>query len=290
MNGFKKFIDNINERKLAKFFSIYLIVLIVVGLLLHKFPLSLGKIPLLSIFVLIMLAIFVFITIMAYIVTIKQITEMYKKEPLTLFTMLLAVIFVSSPILLNIFGTQNVSSELVKSFYSIAVGIGVNYVIDSVFKFVEPEFTASKKNSLTKKAAFTKILFNVLYISEYLSFVIVEYSNKVCYRGNDDNNLLKYMIDFYSKIDDWKKIVIFTVILFVIIMIVSLDSIGIIKREVESEAPDDLEIVSQKLTNEIEQVDQLLETLRNDDLISNLDVIKSKLNSELKQLNELDDK
>ena len=283
MNRFKKFIDNINERKLAKFFSIYLIVLIVVGLLL-------GKIPLLSIFVLIMLAIFVFITIMAYIVTIKQITEMYKKEPLTLFTMLLAVIFVSSPILLNIFGTQNVSSELVKSFYSIAVGIGVNYVIDSVFKFVEPEFTASKKNSLTKKAAFTKILFNVLYISEYLSFVIVEYSNKVCYRGNDDNNLLKYMIDFYSKIDDWKKIVIFTVILFVIIMIVSLDSIGIIKREVESEAPDDLEIVSQKLTNEIEQVDQLLETLRNDDLISNLDVIKSKLNSELKQLNELDDK
>ena len=98
------------------------------------------------------------------------------------------------------------------------------------------------------------------------------------------------MIDFYSEIYDWGKIVIFTVILFVIIMIVSLYSIGIIKREVESETPDDLEIISQKLTNEIEQVDQLLETLRDDDLISNLDIIKSKLSSELEKLIELDDK
>ena len=236
-----------------------------------------------------MLFLFVLIIIMAYMVAIKQIKEMHKKEPLTLFTMLLAVVFVSFPILLNFFGTQNVSSELVKSFYSIAVGIGVNYVIDSVFKFVEPEFTASRKNSLTKKAAFTKILFNVLYISEYLSFIIVEYSKKVCYRGNDIK-ILKDMIDFYSEIYDWGKIVIFTVILFVIIMIVSLYSIGIIKREVESETPDDLEIISQKLTNEIEQVDQLLETLRDDDLISNLDIIKSKLSSELEKLIELDDK
>ena len=98
------------------------------------------------------------------------------------------------------------------------------------------------------------------------------------------------MVDFYFKIDDWKKVLIVTAILFVIIMIFSLASIGIIKREVESETPDDLEIVSQKLTNKIEQVDQLLKTLRNDDLISNLDIIRSKLSSELNQLNELDDK
>lgn len=289
MNIFKEFKDKINERVLAKIFIFYLIVLIVVGLLLSKIPHSLGRDPILSTFGVIMLFLFVLIIIMAYMVAIKQIKEMHKKEPLTLFTMLLAVVFVSFPILLNFFGTQNVSSELVKSFYSIAVGIGVNYVIDSVFKFVEPEFTASKKNLLTKKAAFTKILFNVLYISEYLSFIIVEYSKKVCYRGNDIK-ILKAMIDFYSEIYDWGKIVIFTVILFVIIMIVSLYSIGIIKREVESETPDDLEIISQKLTNEIEQVDQLLETLRDDDLISNLDIIKSKLNSELEKLNELNDK
>lgn len=283
MNIFNKFKDKINERELAKFFSFYLIGVIVVGFLLRKFPS-------LSFLAPIMLVIFVLFIFIAFLVILKQIIEMYKKEPLTLFTMLLAIIFVSSPILLNIFGNQNVSSELVKSFYSIAVGIGINYVIDSAFKFVEPEFTASQKNTLTKKAAFTKILFNVLFISEYLSFVIVEYSKKVSYQGNADNKLLKYMMDFYFSIDERVKLVIFTVILFLIIMIVSLDSIGIIKREVESETPNDLKIVSQKLTNEIEKVDQLLETVRSDDLISNLDIIKSKLNSELKQLNELDDK
>lgn len=279
MNIFKV---KINERVLATFVSFYLIVVIVVGFLLQTFPVLSHLVPIL----LLGFAIFAIMTLM---VILERMKKMYKKEPLTLFIMLLGFIFVSSPIFLNISGNQNVSSELVKSFYSIAVGIGINCVIDSVFKLVEPEFTASKKKSLTKKAAFTKIFFNVLYISEYLSFVIVEYSKKVYYRGND-NKLLKYMVDFYFKIDDWKKVLIVTAILFVIIMIFSLASIGIIKREVESETPDDLEIVSQKLTNKIEQVDQLLKTLRNDDLISNLDIIRSKLSSELNQLNELDDK
>lgn len=278
----KRIKDKINERTLAKYFGMYLIGVIVVGILLRKFPILSYSVPL----ILLGFGIFAF---MIFRVILEQMKKMYKKEPLTLFITLLAVIFVSSPIFLNIFDNQNLSSELVNSFYSIAVGIGINYVIDSVFKFVEPEFTASKKKSLTKKAAFTKILFNVLYISEYLSFVIVEYSKKVYFRGND-NKLLKYMVDFYCKFDDWTKVLIVTVILFVIIMIFSLAPIGIIKREVESETPDDLEIVSQKLTNKIEQVDQLLKTLRNDDLISNLDIIRSKLSSELNQLNELDDK
>lgn len=232
---------------------------------------------------------FLILVIVAFIIGILQFYKMLKREPFTFSTALLAVVFISLPVLLYTFSIKNITSDLVKSFYSIAVGVGINYVIDSVFKYVESDVIDSQKKILIKKATTTKIFFNVIYISEYLSFIFVEYSKKIITsQMNIGNEILKYIIEWYVNVDDIWAVVIFTVIIFIIIMFISFYLTGAIKKEVENEAPADLIIVRQKLSNEVGQVNKLLELIREDNLISELDIIKSRLNSELEQLDRFD--
>lgn len=284
-NRTKKLKDKINRNPTEKGLAIagfVFLVLFFLGLFLPR------DIKILY-YVWLMLPYFLILVIVAFIIGILQFYKMFKREPFTLLTALLAVVFISLPVLLYTFSIRNITSDLVKSFYSIAVGVGINYVIDSVFKYVESEVTDSQKKILIKKATTTKIFFNAIYISEYLSVIFVEYSKKIITNQKDiDNEILKYIIGWYVNVNDIWPVVIFTVIIFIIIMFISFYLTGAIKKEVENEAPADLIIVRQKLSNEVGQVNKLLESIREDNLISELDIIKSRLDSKLEQLDRFD--
>lgn len=284
-NRTKKLKDKINRNSTEKCLAIACFVFPVLFFIVSFLPRDKNFLY----YVLGMLLYFLILVIVAFIIGISQFYKMLKREPFTFSTALLAVVFIGLPVLLYTFSIKNITSDLVNSFYSIAVGVGINYVIDSVFKYVESDVTDSQKKILIKKATTTKIFFNVIYISEYLSFIFVEYSKKIITsQMNIGNEILKYIIEWYVNVDDIWAVVIFTVIIFIIIMFISFYLTGAIKKEVENEAPADLIIVRQKLSNEVGQVNKLLELIREDNLRSELDIIKSRLNSELEQLDRFD--
>ena len=89
--------------------------------------------------------------IFTIIIVILNMKKLKDKAPFEFFSNLLAVAFTILPLSLVVFGKNDSLSDSVKTFYAIAVGIGVNYVIDSIFKFVESEVVGDKKSYLLKK-------------------------------------------------------------------------------------------------------------------------------------------
>lgn len=201
-------------------------------------------------------------------IIVWSIYESLKKEPFTLFSAFLAVLFISIPLIIIISGNQNQLSDSVKNFYTIAVGIGINYVIDSVFKFTENDFLSEQKKILTKKAAFTKIFFNVIYISGYSSLFVVDYIR----------------ISIFSSWPYWIRFISLTLSLLVTTLTIVLSLSKAIKKEILNEEPDYKTKVKQILTFEIEQVSQLYDTLKKDDTITKLEEIKKNLDDRLKKL------
>ncbi|HFI0830115.1 TPA: hypothetical protein ACGOYL_000294 [Streptococcus suis] len=121
------------------------------------------------------LILFLFFYVVASLVNfVVYFKELWKTEPFTCVIVILLYSFVLLP--MPFISLENVHqfSETVKSFYALAVGIGVNYVIDSVFKLVEADTIDQEQIRVKKKAAITKIFFNSLYISEYVTFLLVE--------------------------------------------------------------------------------------------------------------------
>lgn len=229
--------------------------------------------------------------IFTIIIVILNMKKLKDKAPFEFFSNLLAVAFTIFPLSLVVFGKNDSLSDSVKTFYAIAVGIGVNYVIDSIFKFVESEVVGDKKKLLTKKAAFNKILFNIIYISEYISFILIEYlpvwfDNVKQYHIGFINTI----IELFCQLDYWLKLLIVTVIILVTLMAIVIIVMESIKKEVNNEKENDMDTLREKLSNELNRVSEIRTLLKNmnTDIDVYLEKIEHKLNVGINKLNKID--
>ncbi len=228
--------------------------------------------------------------IFTIIIVILNMKKLKDKAPFEFFSNLLAVAFTILPLSLVVFGKNDSLSDSVKTFYAIAVGIGVNYVIDSIFKFVESEVVGDKKKLLTKKAAFNKILFNIIYISEYISFILIEYlpvwfDNVKQYHIGFINTI----IELFCQLDYWLKLLIVTVIILVTLMAIVIIVMESIKKEVNNEKENDMDTLREKLSNELNRVSEIRTLLKNmnTDIDVHLEKIEHELNVEINKLNKI---
>ncbi|MBY4973815.1 hypothetical protein K6V43_10625 [Streptococcus suis] len=115
-----------------------------------------------------------FILLVIIIIFCKILIKIYEsfknniiKLPFTYSIGIMSCIFITMPLLISILGSKSSLSEIAKTFYSVAVGIGVNYILDSVFKIIESDTSSEEKKYITKYASISKIIFNSFYIAEY---------------------------------------------------------------------------------------------------------------------------
>ena len=223
---------------------------------------------------------------------LKEVVDMWRNEPFGAFTNLLAVILIGIPILFVSVNDQNILADSIKSFYAIAVGIGINYIIDSVIKFVESEIQNDKeKELLTKKGAFTKIIFNVIYISEYAAFVLLEQINLNLFKPLQQRwDFLYRIFEWLSKQSNWLKIFSITMVLFIILMGIAIVSMELIRKELKNEMTNQTDILKTKVKTKLNLVSELTKTIKesNEDIVIELENIESKLNEELENLKKLD--
>ncbi|UUM61424.1 hypothetical protein NQZ89_08555 [Streptococcus suis] len=139
-------IKNVKESVL-KYNKVTLVFLVVIGLLYSKISLLGLIVSLFSISILFV----VFITRL-----IAKKFEELKTAPLSLITGILAALFALFPLVIFIFDTDSSHFEPIRLFYSIAVGTGVNYVIESLFKYVEID--AEEEKTVYKVFIDNKIL------------------------------------------------------------------------------------------------------------------------------------
>lgn len=244
-------------------------------------------------FIYILLSIIYFLLYLCYsfYISIKEVVDMWKNEPFGAFTNLLAVILIGIPILFVSVNNQNILADSIKSFYAVAVGIGINYIIDSVIKFVEPEIQNDKEKKLmTKKGAFTKILFNAIYISEYATFVLLEQINLDLFKPLKKCDFLYTIFEWLSKQSNWVKIFSLTIVLFVILMGLAIVSMELIRKELKNEMTNETDILKNEIKNDIkEELSTILEFKKsimriNEDIINGITQSHNQLQEELQKL------
>ena len=239
----------------------------------------------------IMTVYFLIIFIFIIIIGILNMKKLKDKAPFEFFSNLLAVAFIIFPLSLVVFGKNDNLSDSVKSFYAIAVGIGVNYVIDSIFKFVESEVVGDKKKLLTKKAAFNKILFNIIYISEYISFILIEYL-PAWFDNIKQHHIgfINTIIELFCQSDYWLRLFIVTIVILLILIAIVIIIMESIRKEVNNEKANDMDTLRKKLSNELNRVSEIRILLKNmnTDIDVNLEKMEHKLNVGLNELNKID--
>lgn len=229
--------------------------------------------------------------IFTIIIGILNMKKLKYEAPFDFFSNLLAVVFIAFPLALVVFGKNDNLSDSVKSFYAIAVGIGVNYVIDSIFKFVESEVAGDKKKLLTKKAAFNKILFNIIYISEYISFILIEYLPAWFDNVKQHHiGFINTIIESFCQSDYWLKLFIVTIIILLILIAIVIIVMESIRKEVNNEKENDIDTLRKKLSNKLNRVSEIRVLLKNinTDIDINLEKMEHKLNVGLNELNKID--
>lgn len=239
----------------------------------------------------IMTVYFLIIFIFIIIIGILNMKKLKDKAPFEFFSNLLAVAFIIFPLSLVVFGKNDNLSDSVKSFYAIAVGIGVNYVIDSIFKFVESEVVGDKKKLLTKKAAFNKILFNIIYISEYISFILIEYLPAWFDNVKQHHiGFINTIIELFCQSDYWLRLFIVTIVILLILIAIVIIIMESIRKEVNNEKANDMDTLRKKLSNELNRVSEIRILLKNmnTDIDVNLEKMEHKLNVGLNELNKID--
>lgn len=142
-----------------------LVFLVVIGLLYSKTSL-LGLIV--SLFSISILFVVFIIRLIA-----KKIEEL-KTTPLIFITSILAALFALFPLVIFIFDTDSPHFELIRLFYTIAVGTGVNYVIESLFKYAEIDAEKEEKQQYIKYSSIIKFVFNSFYIAACAAILIID--------------------------------------------------------------------------------------------------------------------
>lgn len=237
-------------------------------------------------FYLYFLVYFIFCTIIG----IKTLRNAYKNEPFGLFIYFLAIFFIVFPTMLISTGSVTNLSDSIKTFYTIGVGVGINYVIDNIFKFIEVETENEKKKELTKIGAVTKSLFNIIYISEYTAVIILEQSNLNFFTPLNDYVWIECIINWVKNWTFWIKLIMLTLICLIILSVFMSISISLIKKELDMKTKNQTKILKRKIEDELYLVSELTSTIKenNSDILKNLENIESKLRIELDNFNNLD--
>ena len=237
-------------------------------------------------FYLYFLVYFIFCTIIG----IKTLRNAYKNEPFGLFIYFLAIFFIVFPTLLISTGSVTNLSDSIKTFYTIGVGVSINYVIDNIFKFIEVETENEKKKELTKIGAVTKSLFNIIYISEYTAVIILEQSNLNFFTPLNDYVWIECIINWVKNWPFWIKLIMLTLICLIILSVFMSISISLIKKELDMKTKNQTKILKRKIEDELYLVSELTSTIKenNSDILKNLENIESKLRIELDNFNNLD--
>ena len=237
-------------------------------------------------FYLYFLVYFIFCTIIG----IKTLRNAYKNEPFGLFIYFLAIFFIVFPTMLISTGSVTNLSDSIKTFYTIGVGVGINYVIDNIFKFIEVETENEKKKELTKIGAVTKSLFNIIYISEYTAVIILEQSNLNFFTPLNDYVWIECIINWVKNWPFWIKLIMLTLICLIILSVFMSISISLIKKELDMKTKNQTKILKRKIEDELYLVSELTSTIKenNSDILKNLENIESKLRIELYNFNNLD--
>ena len=220
------------------------------------------------------------------IIGIKTLRNAYKNEPFGLFIYFLAIFFIIFPST----GSVTNLSDSIKTFYTIGVGVGINYVIDNIFKFIEVETENEKKKELTKIGAVTKSLFNIIYISEYTAVIILEQSNLNFFTPLNDYVWIECIINWVKNWPFWIKLIMLTLICLIILSVFMSISISLIKKELDMKTKNQTKILKRKIEDELYLVSELTSTIKenNSDILKNLENIESKLRIELDNFNNLD--
>ena len=115
----------------------------------------------------------------------------------------------------------------VNTFLTVAIGIGINYVIDGVLGIVDGEILDFQRKLLKKKSSITKIFFNTLYISECIMFSVVK-----------EGSIVKYFPNFDGFIKDNEQYVflISALLTWAIMVALSLAVVYAVKKELNSES------------------------------------------------------
>lgn len=195
--------------------------LVVIGLLYSKISL-LGLIV--SLFSISILFVVFIIRLIA-----KKFEEL-KTTPLTFIIGILAALFALFPLVIFIFDTDSPHFEPIRLFYSITVGTGVNYVIESLFKYAEIDAEKEEKQQYIKYSSIIKFLFNSFYIAVCAAILILDllYMNyKDTIVGLSDDKLplvVKHFLIF----------ILLTVIIFYFILILEFQFVESIKKEIKN--------------------------------------------------------
>lgn len=233
-------------------------------------------------FVFTVLFYFLIYLIFCLYIFIIEVIDSFKKEPYNTFIVSWAVIFIFVPIVITSFIDSSNLADSIKSFYAVSVGIGINYVIDSTIKYIESEIkNDSEKISLTKKASFTKILFNVIYISEYITFILLERIQLT------DFPFLKNKPEFYTlyKIPIFFKLICISMAIFLILMGIVIVCMNLIRSELKKESNNQTFILKNKIKDEIKEELSIISELKNSIKRTNEDIVNG-LTQSHKQLQE----
>lgn len=159
--------------------------------------------------------------------------EMWTKARYTLLMIILIMVVVIVPPF-YIGGWKQLDS--LNTFLTIVIGIGINYAIDAVFEFVKADNVPYQEKSLQQKSAITKILFNCLYISECIAFVLIKNSNDIRFIKNQVESSNHQVVFIFLILIIW-----------VLFVSISLLFITAVRVELKNERKQDLESLTIEL-------------------------------------------
>lgn len=158
---------------------------------------------------------------------------MWTKERYTLYSIILIMVVVFVP---SFFIEDWKKIDNLNTFLTIVIGIGINYAVDAVFEFIKADDVPNQEKSLQRKSAITKILFNCLYISECIAFVLIKNEK---YIGFIENHLSvrNYLVIFILSI----------LIIWILFIDISLFFITAVRIELKNERKQNLESLTIEL-------------------------------------------
>ena len=158
---------------------------------------------------------------------------MWTKERYTLYSIILIMVVVFVP---SFFIEDWKKIDNLNTFLTIVIGIGINYAVDAVFEFIKADDVPNQEKSLQRKSAITKILFNCLYISECIAFVLIKNGK---YIGFIENHLSvrNYLVIFILSI----------LIIWILFIDISLFFITAVRIELKNERKQNLESLTIEL-------------------------------------------
>ncbi|HFU4273467.1 TPA: hypothetical protein ACGO82_001516, partial [Streptococcus suis] len=153
-----------------------------------------------------------------------------KTAPFTFLTGIFAIFLATIPVLIYLNDLNGPNLDKLKLFYSIAVGTGVNYVIESLIKYVEIDADEKEKNYYRKYSSFIKFLFNSLYISEFISILLLGHFIK------NNINIINFLIpaNIPWKMKFFLIIIDTSAIVFIAILILEFIFVKLLKKEIKN--------------------------------------------------------